>query len=159
MSCAAGRAVVTEGRTVVTDANADEEGVFVLCGLPVRTRLQLAAMSPGYLVHDATLEIRAGEIGEWTPTPAKQVHDELHARCLEAVGRVVRLRDYFKSIGKSLALGQVITPDAALVTDATVRISQGGQSVLLRYHPERRLYRAKASLLPVLADRWRARLN
>lgn len=48
-------------------------------------------------------------------------------------------------------VGQVITPDAALVPDATVRISQGGQSVLLRYHPERRLYRAKASLLPVLA--------
>lgn len=48
-------------------------------------------------------------------------------------------------------VGQVISPDAALVTNATVRISQGGQSVLLRYHPERRLYRAKASLLPVLA--------
>ncbi|MGV3502945.1 MAG: DUF4249 domain-containing protein [Adhaeribacter sp.] len=48
-------------------------------------------------------------------------------------------------------VGQVITPDAALVTNATVRISQGGQSVLLTYHPERRLYRAKASLLPVQA--------
>jgi hypothetical protein len=48
-------------------------------------------------------------------------------------------------------VGQVHSPDASLVTNATVRISQGGQSVLLTYHPERRLYRAKASLLPVLA--------
>jgi hypothetical protein len=48
-------------------------------------------------------------------------------------------------------VGKVITAEASGVKDATVRLSRGSQSILLTYDPERRLYRVKATLLPVLA--------
>ena len=48
-------------------------------------------------------------------------------------------------------VGRILTEEEARVKDATVRISHGGRSVLLSYHAERQRYRARASLLPVMA--------
>jgi hypothetical protein len=48
-------------------------------------------------------------------------------------------------------VGRLLTEEEARVKDATVRLSRGSQRVLLTYDQERRLYRAKTSLLPVLA--------
>jgi hypothetical protein len=48
-------------------------------------------------------------------------------------------------------VGKVISTEESLVRDAIVRIARGSQSVLLTYDQQRRLYRAKASLLPVVA--------
>lgn len=51
----------------------------------------------------------------------------------------------------SPVVGKLITGDAARVQDAAVRISRGSESVLLTYDPNRHIYWAYATLLPVAA--------
>ncbi len=51
------------------------------------------------------------------------------------------------------ALGKQYSPDQLKVTNATVKISDGSQTIQLQYNLQRDVYRAKKSLLPIVAGK------